>query len=175
MVCSIAASPSNTSQPLGVASCLSTPDAMVALPCGSRSTSSTLRLAAASAAARLTAVVVLPTPPFWLATAMIRAMSRPVPCVFERTARLAACPAEHDEMTLRRPQTRHVEGMDCADCEGRRHARKLVIRRLALHRQPDALRRQQVTAPTQHVGETGEGTRGDAVELAFHLFHARLH
>src|SRR6266568_519716 len=30
-------------------------------------------LAAASAVARLTAVVVLPTPPFWLATAMIRA------------------------------------------------------------------------------------------------------
>src|SRR5690606_20487 len=53
---------------------LSTPLPMVALPCGSRSTSKTLRGVRASAAARLTAVVVLPTPPFWLATAMIRAM-----------------------------------------------------------------------------------------------------
>ena len=40
---------------------------MVALPCGSRSTSSTRRPSCARLAARLTAVVVLPTPPFWLA------------------------------------------------------------------------------------------------------------
>ena len=39
---------------------------------GSRSTTSTRRPTAASAVARLIAVVVLPTPPFWLATAMIR-------------------------------------------------------------------------------------------------------
>src|SRR5881409_3586688 len=44
---------------------------MVALPCGSRSTNSTRRFMAAKLAARLTLVVVLPTPPFWLATAMI--------------------------------------------------------------------------------------------------------
>ena len=46
--------------------------AHVALPCGSRSTSSTRRFIAARLAARLTLVVVLPTPPFWLATAMMR-------------------------------------------------------------------------------------------------------
>ena len=45
---------------------------MVALPWGSRSISSTRRCVAASEAARLTAVVVFPTPPFWFATAMIR-------------------------------------------------------------------------------------------------------
>src|SRR5688500_8554872 len=45
---------------------------MVALPCGSRSTSSTRRPACASAAARLTLVVVLPTPPFWFTTAKTR-------------------------------------------------------------------------------------------------------
>ena len=36
--------------------------------------SSTLRCVAASDAARLTDVVVLPTPPFWFATAMTRFM-----------------------------------------------------------------------------------------------------
>src|SRR5690554_1753702 len=50
-----------------------TPKPVEALPCGSRSTTRTdLAAWAASAVARLTAVVVLPTPPFWLATAMIR-------------------------------------------------------------------------------------------------------
>ena len=47
---------------------------MVALPCGSMSISSTRRRVAANEAARFTAVVVLPTPPFWFATAMIRFM-----------------------------------------------------------------------------------------------------
>src|SRR5204863_10018615 len=49
------------------------PSPVLALPCGSRSMTRTLCPAAASAVARLTAVVVLPTPPFWLATAMILA------------------------------------------------------------------------------------------------------
>src|ERR1700709_1097740 len=44
------------------------PAPMVALPCGSRSTSSTRWPSLARPAARLTAVVVLPTPPFWVAT-----------------------------------------------------------------------------------------------------------
>ena len=42
-------------------------------PCGSKSTSSTLRPYSASAAPRLIVVVVLPTPPFWLHIAMMRA------------------------------------------------------------------------------------------------------
>src|SRR5580765_264321 len=42
-------------------------------PCGSKSTSSTLRPYSARAAPRLMVVVVLPTPPFWLHMAMIRA------------------------------------------------------------------------------------------------------
>src|SRR3989338_531087 len=48
------------------------PRPVEALPCGSRSTISTFWRMAASAVARLMAVVVLPTPPFWLATAMMR-------------------------------------------------------------------------------------------------------
>src|SRR5436305_13597342 len=45
-----------------------------ALPCGSRSTTSTFSPIAASAVPRLIAVVVLPTPPFWLARARTRGM-----------------------------------------------------------------------------------------------------
>src|SRR5580658_7603534 len=50
----------------------STPSPVDALPCASRSISSTCSPAAASAVARLMAVVVLPTPPFWLAIASTR-------------------------------------------------------------------------------------------------------
>ena len=49
----------------------SEPIPLVALACGSRSMSSTLCPRAASPAERLIAVVVLPTPPFWLAVATI--------------------------------------------------------------------------------------------------------
>src|SRR5690349_4880610 len=42
-------------------------------PCGSKSTSSTRRPTSARAAPRLMVVVVLPTPPFWLHMAMMRA------------------------------------------------------------------------------------------------------
>src|SRR5438105_1090382 len=48
------------------------PRPVEALPCGSRSTISTRSPIAASAVPRLMAVVVLPTPPFWLAIASTR-------------------------------------------------------------------------------------------------------
>src|SRR3954469_12548901 len=47
---------------------------MVALPCGSRSTISTRCPTLPRPAARFTVVVVLPTPPFWLATQKIFAI-----------------------------------------------------------------------------------------------------
>src|ERR1700689_4945250 len=47
-----------------------TPTPLLALPCGSRSSRSVARSAAATLAARFTAVVVLPTPPFWFTTAI---------------------------------------------------------------------------------------------------------
>src|ERR1017187_1536018 len=50
------------------------PRPLVEFDCGSQSTSNVLTSAAANEAARLMAVVVLPTPPFWLATAMTRPM-----------------------------------------------------------------------------------------------------
>src|SRR5690348_5039605 len=46
--------------------------AVDAFPCGSRSTTSTWVPCSARHAARLTAVVVLPTPPFWLAMVITR-------------------------------------------------------------------------------------------------------
>src|SRR5437870_7556883 len=48
------------------------PSPVEALPCGSRSMISTCSPMAASAVPRLIAVVVLPTPPFWLAIAITR-------------------------------------------------------------------------------------------------------
>ena len=51
------------------------PTPLVRLAWGSMSTSRTCWSARASEAARLMAVVVLPTPPFWLAIAMIRDIS----------------------------------------------------------------------------------------------------
>ena len=50
----------------------SMPSPVEALPCGSRSTISTRSPIAASAVPRLIAVVVLPTPPFWLASERMR-------------------------------------------------------------------------------------------------------
>src|SRR3954467_15381898 len=47
---------------------------MVRLPCGSMSTHSTRWPCSANAAARLSVVVVLATPPFWLAKAITRAV-----------------------------------------------------------------------------------------------------
>src|SRR3546814_17056886 len=47
------------------------PSPVEALPCGSRSIISVRQPVAASAVARLIAVVVLPTPPFWFATAIL--------------------------------------------------------------------------------------------------------
>ena len=51
-------------------SCEATPRPADSAPCGSRSTSSTRRPYSASAAPRLIVDVVLPTPPFWLHTAI---------------------------------------------------------------------------------------------------------
>src|SRR5216110_1319924 len=50
----------------------SMPMPLVELPCGSASMRSVFRSAVASEAARFTAVVVFPTPPFWLAIAITR-------------------------------------------------------------------------------------------------------
>src|ERR1044072_4847588 len=75
-------------------------------PCGSKSTSSTLRPNSASEAPRLMVVVVLPTPPFWLHMEITRALpwvvtGRGVGDVRRRTAG----GAEHDVLCRR-----HLDG-----------------------------------------------------------------
>src|SRR6056297_1255785 len=55
-------------------SCCPTPTPELEFPCGSMSITSVRCSATASDAPRLIAVVVLPTPPFWFAMAIIRAM-----------------------------------------------------------------------------------------------------
>ena len=65
-------SPSSASYTDGVPRRWSTPSAVLALPCGSRSITSTRTPCIASAAATLTVLVVFPTPPFWLATVITR-------------------------------------------------------------------------------------------------------
>ena len=57
---------------LGTSAWWSMPSAVLALPCGSMSMTRTVSPAWARAAATLTVVVVLPTPPFWLATVRTR-------------------------------------------------------------------------------------------------------
>src|SRR5262245_64781385 len=64
----------------------SMPRWLVAWACGSRSSTQTRWPHSARAAARLTAVVVLPTPPFWLMIA-IRRMGRPLLRAMGRLAR----------------------------------------------------------------------------------------
>src|SRR5579864_9536753 len=69
--------------------CLVTPLPTVALPCGSRSINITRRFMAANEAARFILVVVFPTPPFWLAIAII--FPTVFPCViFSRGRQHAA-------------------------------------------------------------------------------------
>src|SRR6202795_1245637 len=67
--------------------------AAVALACESQSTSRVGCLAAPRQAARLTAVVVFPTPPFWFATAMIRA--KPISCGEKLTKCVCRCKMFH--------------------------------------------------------------------------------
>src|SRR5205807_3304812 len=77
----------------------STPRPEVALDCGSQSTTRTRRPISAKAVPRLMVVVVLPTPPFWLATAMIRLGTGP-DYLRERQATGAAGVASRRRLSL---------------------------------------------------------------------------
>src|SRR5712691_5051851 len=94
-----------------------TPSPVLALPCGSRSMTRIRCLAAASAVARLTAVVVLPTPPFWLATAMMRARRGASRAVSSATA--ASLMASHPPQTQNDPPPVGTTFMECrVHCPG---------------------------------------------------------
>src|SRR5690606_6065625 len=115
--------------------CLSMPEPMVALPCGSRSISRTRRLVATSEAARLMQVVVLPTPPFWLAIAKTLAMRRVSPQ--DRAT-------QYQQMALALA-TRDLQDLAALHMEIRRQHLQLVIRLHALHGQPAGLGVAKVT------------------------------
>src|SRR3990172_4207220 len=99
---------------------LSMPLPVVALPCGSRSTSSTRCLVAARLAARLTPVVVLPTPPFWLVIARIFAIA-----LAHRT--------EQDQMTLG-AHARNFKRDHAAQVEATRQLSQFFMRIESFHR-----------------------------------------
>ena len=69
----------------------SMPRPVDALPCGSRSMTSVRNPSSARQAPRLTVVVVLPTPPFWLATAITRGSGRPRRRIRLRSSRIDSC------------------------------------------------------------------------------------
>src|SRR3954447_24412960 len=85
------------------------PSPVLALPCESRSTISTERPLAASAVPRLIAVVVLPTPPFWLATAS----TRPCPAGICSLAPDTLQPADDEDTALGVRQARLPLDLHC--------------------------------------------------------------
>src|SRR4051794_7928720 len=91
------------------------PSPVLAFPCESRSTISTERPLAASAVPRLIAVVVLPTPPFWLATAS----TRPRPAGVCSLAPDTLQPADDEDTALGVRQARLPLDLHCP-ASGRR-------------------------------------------------------
>src|SRR5262245_61174251 len=75
------------------------PRPVLALPCGSMSMRRMLLPQAASAVPRLIAVVVLPTPPFWLAIATTRPSCGGLGLTITRTA--DSSQLDHDSVRLR--------------------------------------------------------------------------
>ena len=122
------------------------PAPVVALPCGSRSISSTRRFIAVRLAARLTAVVVLPTPPFWLTTARIR-----------------LTPLHHDEMAFG-VEPGHGQRGRRDDAERRRQQRDFLVRKDAFHRDQPPARGQMPRTRLREGREIGERARDHDVE-----------
>jgi hypothetical protein len=121
---------------------------MVALPCGSRSISSTRCFIAASEAARLTQVVVLPTPPFWFAIAIT--LVNVVPLAVLLRVDFALWLRDHHEMSLL-IKAWHVQWKN-------RALRIILAQRVQLlggqrpfHGQKAAARSQQMVAGLHHI------------------------
>src|SRR5512147_2623376 len=93
---------------------LGLPRTSVDMPCGSKSMRRVRRFLRARLAERLMAVVVLPTPPFWLATAMTLFIVRPV-FTWNRGLGQALFPldlqVEADILDSRRCQPRYPPGL----------------------------------------------------------------
>src|SRR4051794_8134053 len=123
------------------------PRPVEALPCGSRSTSSTL-CAAARTVARLMAVVVLPTPPFWLAKAMTRGLARSGRCAV-RTDLADSEDGGNGVGPTREPLHPHDPGT------GR--FRQFLLGGPALGKEHDAARGEDAVGVGEEVGPRSEG------------------
>src|SRR6202030_1250638 len=149
------------------------PTPVLALPCGSRSNSSTFFSAAARAVARFTAVVVLPTPPFWLAMAIMRGA----------TAGFASVASSR---TGARVTGDVLQSQDTARGVGQ--ARRLVQRHLPLftcvgqffphgfplRKQADCARRSESLGHFQQVGDRRQGPCGHHIgDDGFHSLDSR--
>ena len=86
----------------------SMPSAVLALPWGSRSMSSTRCPCIASAAAMFTALVVLPTPPFWLATVITRVCGGRGHCSWRTFRTCTACAASRARSACRLARSRRT-------------------------------------------------------------------
>ena len=96
--------------------------------------------------------MVLPTPPFWFATAMMRVMRR-------------AALEHDDEMALRRRGRARRARIAALQLDTSAAARDLLVRMHALHRDERAVRRaHRRPASVDEVGEVGERARDDDVE-----------
>src|ERR1700761_8570185 len=129
-----------------------------ALPCGSRSITSVGSPTAASAVPRLIAVVVLPTPPFWLATTRTRGRLT----VFRLLAGSDICDApdfENDPIRVR--QACVPDRLNLPRCAG---FGQFGLYILALEKQAYRLRGLKRPCITQQFGQRRAGPRGDEVE-----------
>ena len=121
-----AASPSTSASYVeGTPRWCSTPSAVEALPCGSRSITSTRCPSWASAAATFTVVVVLPTPPFWLATTMTRVASGrgiggPMRGLLPGPHRVLGHPGQRGAVVVERVDAREVAAVDTRSARSRR-------------------------------------------------------
>src|SRR5687768_14507655 len=132
------------------------PRPVEALPCGSRSTSSTFQPIAASAVARLIAVVVLPTPPFWLAIAT-RIIGSTSPSLFRLHV------AEHQDGRVRISAARFASGITLPASLGFGQFRFGVS---ALGKRPNRPGMRQMESHAQQSAERRDRSRGDYVILA---------
>src|SRR4051794_40044551 len=128
---------------------------MVALPCGSRSISNTRRFVAASDAARLTLVVVLPTPPFWLVIAMTRCMGQRVQRT-QLSLQLVVAAADFHQMPLL-IEPRNEEPMHCGQLPAVRQLFKFFFRITSLHREQPPATNAQVSGPFNKCFERTDG------------------
>src|ERR1043166_2919517 len=146
------------------------PSPVEALPCGSRSTISTFSPIAANAVPRLMAVVVLPTPPFWLAREITRgAMAvmtgslRPSYEIYSDYRDLVLAETAHpNDSSVRIGRARDQLGIDLPRfrCCG-----QFSLYILSLWKQPDRTGFQQRIGVTEQRDQGRDRTRRDDIEL----------